>query len=115
MNRTDPLPDVFAALVDPHRRQILAWLRREPLTVGRIVERLPLTQPGVTKHLGVLEGAGLIRRRAKGRERICELVPDGLRALDAWLAEYRAFWDGALDRLQDLAEENPDDDRDRDP
>ncbi|MEL6266621.1 MAG: metalloregulator ArsR/SmtB family transcription factor, partial [Pseudomonadota bacterium] len=60
MDRTDTTPDVFAALADGHRRQILGWLREGPLSVGQLVERLPLSQPGVTKHLGVLERAGLI-------------------------------------------------------
>ncbi|MEM7499213.1 MAG: metalloregulator ArsR/SmtB family transcription factor [Pseudomonadota bacterium] len=110
MDRAESIPDVFAALADPHRRQILAWLRAEPLTVGRLVERLPLSQPGVTKHLGVLEGAGLIRRTPRGRERVCELEPAGLRPLDDWLSDYRGFWEDALDRIQELAEESPHDD-----
>ncbi|MEL6209707.1 MAG: metalloregulator ArsR/SmtB family transcription factor [Pseudomonadota bacterium] len=114
MDRALDPSDVFAALADPNRRQILAWLRAEPLTVGRLVERLPLSQPGVTKHLGVLEGAGLIRRRARGRERICELEPAGLRPLDDWLSDYRGFWEEALDRIQEMAEESPHDDNDRD-
>ncbi|MEM9762344.1 MAG: metalloregulator ArsR/SmtB family transcription factor [Pseudomonadota bacterium] len=113
MDRALDPSEVFAALADPNRRQILAWLRAEPLTVGRLVERLPLSQPGVTKHLGVLEGAGLIRRRARGRERICELEPAGLRPLDDWLSDYRGFWEEALDRIQEMAEESPHDDNDR--
>ena len=109
MDRTDATSEIFAALADPHRRQILAWLRAEPRTVGDLVERLPLTQPAVTKHLGVLERAGLIRRRPEGRRRICELVPQGFAAAEDWLAAYRAFWTGALDTLATLAEEAPDD------
>lgn len=107
MNRPDPVADVLTALADPHRRAILGWLREEPMTVGRLVERLPLSQPGVTKHLGVLEEAGLIRRVARGRERICEIVPAGLKPLDDYLAAYRGFWTGALDRLAAIAEEDP--------
>jgi len=112
MTRADVLSDVFAALADGQRRQILSWLRKEPLPVGALVERLSLSQPGVTRHLGVLERAGLIRRRAKGRLRICELDRAGFTAAEAWMAEHKAFWEGALGRLATLAEE-PDDDRDR--
>lgn len=113
MIQTDQLTDVMAALADPSRRQILTWLRDRPLPVGDLVEKLPLTQPGVTKHLGVLERAGLIVRRAEGRKRICELTPDGLRPLDTWLMDYRQFWTDALDKLAELAEE-PENDRDHD-
>ncbi len=109
MTQPDPLSNVLTALADPSRRQILTRLRAHPVAVGELVEMLPLTQPGVTKHLGVLERAGLIRRRAEGRRRICELTPAGLRPLDDWLADYRRFWTDALDNLAELAEE-PDND-----
>ncbi|MEM9781518.1 MAG: metalloregulator ArsR/SmtB family transcription factor [Pseudomonadota bacterium] len=97
---------MIGALADDHRRQILGWLRDGPLGVGALVSRLPLTQPGVTKHLGVLERAGLIRRVARGRERLCILEPTGLRPLDDWLQHYRVFWEGELDRIQAMAEED---------
>ncbi|MBY8974663.1 winged helix-turn-helix transcriptional regulator [Rhodobacteraceae bacterium NNCM2] len=105
MTQPDPLSDVLSALADPSRRQILTRLRERPLPVGELVGALPLTQPGVTRHLGVLERAGLIRRRAEGRRRICELTPAGLRPLDDWLSDYRRFWTEALDKLAELAEE----------
>jgi len=104
MTRTDELSPIFLALADPHRRAILGWLRQGGMTVGALVARLPLSQPGVTKHLGVLERAGLIRRRAEGRRRICELEAAGLARVDAWLSGQRAFWDGALERLAEIAE-----------
>lgn len=113
MTQTDPLSDVMAALADPSRRQILTRLRTRPLPVGDLVRMLPLTQPGVTKHLGVLERAGLITRRAEGRRRICELTPMGLRPLDDWLSDYRRFWTEALDKLAEIAEE-PDHEPDTD-
>ncbi|MEM7178957.1 MAG: metalloregulator ArsR/SmtB family transcription factor [Pseudomonadota bacterium] len=109
MTQHDPLSNVLTALADPSRRQILTRLRDHPVPVGELVAMLPLTQPGVTRHLGVLERARLIRRRAEGRRRICELTAAGLRPLDDWLADYRRFWGDALDKLADLAEE-PDDD-----
>ncbi|MEM1385133.1 MAG: metalloregulator ArsR/SmtB family transcription factor [Pseudomonadota bacterium] len=105
MTQTDALTPVFAALADPHRRQILDWLRISPATVGDLTVRLPLSQPGVTKHLGVLERAGLIHRRAEGRTRVCELSDRGFRAAEEWMSGHRRFWDSALDKLADLAEE----------
>lgn len=109
MTQLDPLSDVLTALADPSRRQILTRLRDYPVPVGELVRMLPLSQPGVTKHLGVLERAGLIKRRAEGRRRICELTPAGLRPLDDWLADYRRFWTDALDNLAELAEDPNDD------
>lgn len=105
MSATDRMTGIFAALADPHRRTILALLREAPRTVGHLVERLPLTQPGVTRHLGVLERAGLIRRRTKGRQRICTLEPAGFRAAEDWLGDYREVWETALERLAEMAEE----------
>lgn len=112
MTEPDPLSPIFAALADPHRRQILGWLRAEPMSVSALVDRLPLTQPGVTKHLGVLERAGLIRRVPRGRNRICELSEAGLSEAERWLAEHRLFWQQSLDRLATLAEEEAKDGRD---
>ena len=105
MTQLDQLSHVMTAVADPSRRQILAALSEKPLPVGTLVDMLPMTQPGVTKHLGVLEKAGLITRRAEGRKRICQLAPEGLKPLDAWLSDYRRFWADALDKLADLAEE----------
>jgi len=114
MTRLDPLTELSAALADPHRRRILDWLRAGPMSVGALVARLPMTQPGVTKHLGVLERAGLIRRRAEGRRRICELVPEGLAPLEDWLTDYRAIWTRSLDTLAGMAEAEDTDHDDRD-
>ncbi|MEM9146286.1 MAG: metalloregulator ArsR/SmtB family transcription factor [Pseudomonadota bacterium] len=105
LSPSDDLSAVFAALADPQRRRILAALCDQPMPVGALVDRLaPLSQPGVTRHLGVLERAGLIRREAQGRQRICQLEHMGFAAVDGWLAEHRAFWAGALDRLAAMAE-----------
>lgn len=109
MAQFDQLSHLITAVADPSRRQILSALRQNPLPVGTLVEMLPMTQPGVTKHLGVLEKAGLITRRAEGRMRICELKAEGLRPLDAWLSDYRRLWADPLDDLAGPAEETPDD------
>ena|SRR6056297_2322243 len=113
MESTDPESAVFAALADPVRRQILGWLRGRPLPVGALVERLPLTQPAVTKHLGVLERAGLIRRRPEGRRRICELSPAGFRVAEGFLRGFRRVSATAPDQPVAATDRPADDGPDR--
>jgi DNA-binding transcriptional ArsR family regulator len=90
----------FNALSDPARRRILELLRQRERSVGELVERLTLSQPGVSKHLRVLREAGLVRVRADGRRRWYGLRADPLAELDAWLAPYRKLWAGRLDALE---------------
>jgi DNA-binding transcriptional ArsR family regulator len=97
----------YAALSEPHRRQILDVLRGGERPVGDLVERLDLTQPGVSKHLRVLREAGLVAVRADGRRRLYALRPQPLAEVDAWLEPYRAFWSGRLDALERHLEEHP--------
>ena len=94
--------DVFTAVGDPTRRSILDRLRRDgPLSVTELAERVPMTRQAVTKHLDVLEAAGLIERRVVGRERMHSLNPAPLTALGDWLAPYEAEWDARLERLRE--------------
>jgi len=97
----------YAALAEPHRRQILDLLRGGERSAGSLVERLDLSQPGVSKHLKVLREAGLVAVRADGRQRMYALAPQPLAEVDAWLEPYRAFWSGRLDALERHLEENP--------
>lgn len=97
----------YAAVAEPHRRQILDLLRGGERSVGDVVERLDLSQPGVSKHLKVLRDAGLVAVRADGRQRRYVLRPQPLAEVDAWLEPYRAFWSGRLDALERHLEENP--------
>jgi DNA-binding transcriptional ArsR family regulator len=99
--------DAFAAVADPTRRQLLDRLRRSPaLSLGTLAEGLPISRQAVTKHLDVLRDAGLLRIRRQGRERLHELDPAPLEALEDWLAPYAAAWDERLARLRDHLEEN---------
>lgn len=101
------MSDVFGAVADPTRREILERLRREgPLTVKQLSEPLPMSRQAVTKHLDVLEEASLIRRVVRGRERYHELRATPLEAIDAWLAPYAAAWDERLARLRQHLEED---------
>ena len=93
--------DVFTALADPTRRSILDRLRNEgPRSIKELAEPLDITRQAVTKHLDVLEGAGLVRKEIRGRERVCRLVADPLQVVDAWIAEYAAAWDERLERFR---------------
>ena len=97
----------YAALAEPHRRQILDLLRDGERPAGDLVERLDLSQPGVSKHLKVLREAGLVVARAEGKQRLYALRPEPLAEVDRWLEPYRAFWSRRLDALERHLEENP--------
>lgn len=98
---TDPLSATFAALADPTRRAILARLSAGEATVKALAEPFQMSLPAVSKHLRVLERAGLV---AKGREaqwRPCRLDAGPLREISEWLEPYRRLWEARLDRLED--------------
>lgn len=97
----------YAALAEPHRREILDLLRGGERSVGELVERLDLSQPGVSKHLKVLREAGLVASKPSGKRRLYGLRPQPLADVDAWLEPYRALWSSRLDALERHLEENP--------
>lgn len=97
----------YAALAEPHRRQILDLLRDGEQAAGDLVERLDLSQPGVSKHLKVLRDAGLVAVRADGKRRLYALRPEPLAEVYQWLEPYRAYWSDRLDALGQHLEENP--------
>jgi DNA-binding transcriptional ArsR family regulator len=95
----DQLSTTFAALADPTRRAILARLAEGEATVGELAEPFPMTLQAVSKHLKVLERAGLITRGRTAQLRPSRLQGDALREASDWLGRYRAFWEGSFDRL----------------
>jgi DNA-binding transcriptional ArsR family regulator len=97
----------YAALAEPHRRQILDLLRDGERSVNDLTARLKISQPGVSKHLRVLRQAGLVDVRPDGRTRWYCLRAHPLAEVDAWLEPYRAHWSGRLDALQRHLEEHP--------
>ncbi len=97
----------YAALAEPHRREILDLLRGGERSVSDLVVHLRISQPGVSKHLRVLREAGLVDVRPEGRTRWYGLRAQPLAEVDAWLAPYRAYWSGRLDALERHLEENP--------
>jgi DNA-binding transcriptional ArsR family regulator len=95
----DPLSSTFAALADPTRRAILARLASGDRTVGELAEPFEMSMPAVSKHLKVLERAGLIARGRDGQYRPCRLEPAPLKDVSIWLERYRRIWDERFDRL----------------
>lgn len=90
----------FDVLAAPTRRHILDLLREGPRSVGELVDRLPTSQPGTSKHLRVLRDAGLVEARVDAQRRLYRVRSEPLREVDAWLAPYRAMWGSSLDALE---------------
>ena len=102
-------PDVlFKALADKSRRQMVESLSRGERTVGELAQPLAMTLAGASKHIGILEDAGLVRREKRGRQRICRLDPSAMYALRDWVERYSAFWDARLDALDKALKEDGD-------
>lgn len=97
----DPLSSVFAALADPTRRAILARLMAGEATVNALAEPFQMSLPAVSKHLKVLERSGLISRSRDAQWRPCHFEPVAMKPAADWLEEYRRFWEGSFDRLDD--------------
>lgn len=99
--------DVFRAVSDPIRREILDRLRRGRLPVRELARSFPVSRPAISRHLRILRQARLVAERRVGRERHYQLTPRPLRDLDAWLEGYRAELRASLGRLKRLVEEDP--------
>ena len=106
---TDTLSVTFAALADPTRRALLARLTRGEATVGELAEPHPISLPAISRHLAVLEAAGLVTKSRSAQWRRCRLEPERLRGVDEWLSPYRRFFETRLERLErQLADPDPD-------
>jgi DNA-binding transcriptional ArsR family regulator len=95
----DTLSVTLSALADPTRRAILARLAAGDATVNELAEPFDISLPAVSRHLKVLESAGLISRGRDAQWRPCKLNTEGLKSVDDWLARYRRFWTGSFDRM----------------
>jgi DNA-binding transcriptional ArsR family regulator len=98
----DHLSSVFGALADPTRRAILAQLTEGDRSVMELSAPFPVSQPAISRHLKVLEGAGLISRSRRATVRLSHLEAEPLREATEWLARYQAYWDESYDRLDAL-------------
>lgn len=97
----DPLSSTFGALADPTRRAILARLASGPATVNQLAEPFPVSLQAISKHLKVLERAGLVSRGRDAQYRPCELRPEPLKQVTEWLQRYRRFWEESFGQLDD--------------
>ena len=98
----DQLSSVFGALADPTRRAILARLAQGDLPVRDLAAPFPMSQPAISRHLKVLEHAGLITRTRRATARLSHIQPEPLRDATEWLARYQALWDERFERLDEL-------------
>jgi DNA-binding transcriptional ArsR family regulator len=119
---TDSLSTTFAALADPTRRAILARLALGEATVSELAAPFDMSLPGISKHLKVLQRAGLIEQGRQAQWRPCRLAPAPLREVAGWVEQYRRHWEESFERLSDYLRELQDtheqvkgDDDDRDP
>lgn len=111
MTTADPIGDVFAALADPTRRAIVARLAAGEATVNELAAPFPISMQAISKHLNVLERAGLIARTREAQWRRCRLEPGPLRDLAGWVTQYERLWQERYDTLDtyltDLQKEKP--------
>ncbi|MBN2500121.1 MAG: winged helix-turn-helix transcriptional regulator [Anaerolineales bacterium] len=96
----DPLSQTFAALADPTRRAMLERLAQGPATVKELAEPFEISMPAISKHLKVLEHAGLIERGREAQWRPAQLKPEPLKDVSGWLEQYRVHWEENFDRLE---------------
>lgn len=101
---TSNLDAIFAALADPTRRSMLARLAKGEATVNELAEPFEISQPAISRHLKVLEKAGLVERDIDAQRRPARLKAQNMAAAANWLAEFRAFWDGSFDQLDIMLE-----------
>ena len=97
--------DVFQAMADPVRRDIVQLLSQQPLTINAVAEHFDVSRPAISKHLKILNECGIITLEQKGRERYCLLQPKALIPAFLWVDQYRPLWEEQLDRFEQYLEQ----------
>ena len=92
--------DVFQAIADPTRREIINMIAHQSLNLNSVSENFNISRPAISKHIKILTECGLIRIRQQGRERQCEAKLDGLNEISQWVEQYKQFWESKLDSLE---------------
>lgn len=105
MARAATTSDVFNAIAEPRRREILVLLRAGERSVTEVSQELGLAQPGASKHLRVLREVGLVRDRQEGKQRLYDLDARGLRAVHEWTGGFERFWNESFDRLDEYVQD----------
>lgn len=94
--------DVFQAIADPTRRQIIGLLTKNPMTLNTVAEKFEISRPAISKHVRILTECGLITVKKQGRERFCSARPEKIKEVADWTEQYRIFWTAKLDALEDF-------------
>ena len=97
--------DVFQAIADPVRRDIIEHLSEEPMTVNAVADKFDVSRPAISKHLKILQECGLIDIQQQGRERFCKIQPSSLVPAFMWLEQYRKLWEDKLDSFENYLNE----------
>ena len=97
--------DVFQAIADPVRREIIDLLAETPMTVNAVAEQFEISRPAVSKHLRILNECGLVRTVSQGRERHCVIIPEELSRVSDWVEQHRQLWEHKLDNFEQYLEE----------
>ncbi len=97
--------DVFQAISDPIRRDIIMFLTKDKLTLNGVAEKFSISRPAISKHVRILEECGLVSIKQQGRERYCNVNPEPLNEVYDWLSYFDKFWDKKLNSLKKLLEE----------
>jgi len=92
--------DVFQAIADPTRREILSLLSKRPLNLNAVAENCPISRPAISKHIKILTECGLVMIRQEGRERFCKANFSKLHEVSTWVEQYKQFWETKLDALE---------------
>lgn len=91
--------DVFQAIADPTRREILLLVAKEPLNLNSIAENFDMSRPAISQHIKVLDESGLVVLRKKGRQRYCYIRPKKIKEVDKWLEQFRQLWEDRFNQL----------------
>lgn len=99
--------DVFQAIADPTRRQIIGMIAKQPMNLNAVSEQFDISRPAISKHIKILTQCGLITIKQQGRERFCEPNLGQLREVSQWIEQYSRFWNTKLDALGDFLNSEP--------
>lgn len=94
--------DVYQAIADPTRRDILGLLAQKPLNLNAIAENFEVSRPAISQHIKILDESGLVIIRKKGRQRVCYIRPQKMKEVDEWLEQFRKMWESRFDQLDNL-------------
>jgi len=97
--------DVFQAIADPTRREIIGLVVNKPMNLNAVAENFHISRPAISKHIRILAECGLVVVRRKGRERYCEAKLDKLNEVSSWIEQYRKFWTAKLDSLENYLQQ----------